>query len=238
MKSHPQEAKSITVPCIIYDGRSENFAAEMFVIINSTPTRINKSHLIDLYERVSWSAPDRRLAARIVDMLYQQSDSPLQYKINRLGGRSRQEKWILQAELYNEIHRMILSHWPNIEANANNHTAETYYTYLRDLLKSAAHVFEDAWGNPNFMVTHPVTLKAIIRVGGDLIASDAAPSQGRQNRWQERLLPWRNEIRYFRRDGFHDRFAARGSVERVRRIYQDLTRWAGVCRAKDLQNQG
>ena len=54
-RSHPDEAKSIHVPCIIFDGRSEDFATEMFVIINSTPTRINKSHLVDLYEHVSFA---------------------------------------------------------------------------------------------------------------------------------------------------------------------------------------
>jgi DGQHR domain-containing protein len=47
-RTHPAEAKTIHVPCVIFDGRSDDFAAEMFVIINSTPTRINKSHLIDL----------------------------------------------------------------------------------------------------------------------------------------------------------------------------------------------
>src|SRR5215475_7411429 len=47
-------------PRIIFDGKSEDFATEMFVIINSTPTRINKSHLVDLYERVSWAAPDKK----------------------------------------------------------------------------------------------------------------------------------------------------------------------------------
>jgi len=51
-RSHPDEANSINVPCVIFDGRSDDFATEMFVIINSTPTRINKSHLVDLYERV------------------------------------------------------------------------------------------------------------------------------------------------------------------------------------------
>src|SRR5215510_4581079 len=59
-RTHPDEAKSIFVPCVIFDGRSDDFATEMFVIINSTPTRINKSHLVDLYERVSWAEPDRR----------------------------------------------------------------------------------------------------------------------------------------------------------------------------------
>ena len=47
-RTHPDEAKTINVPCVIFDGRSDDFAAEMFVIINSTPTRINKSHLVDL----------------------------------------------------------------------------------------------------------------------------------------------------------------------------------------------
>ena len=67
----------------------------MFVIINSTHTRINKSHLVDLYERVSWETPEKKFAAKVVNLLYEESDSPLRYRINRLGGRSRQEKWIL-----------------------------------------------------------------------------------------------------------------------------------------------
>ncbi|MBL9199470.1 MAG: hypothetical protein JNL39_03140 [Opitutaceae bacterium] len=51
----------------------------MFVIINSTPTRINKSHLVDLYERVSLAEPDRRFAAHVAEMLYREGDSPLRY---------------------------------------------------------------------------------------------------------------------------------------------------------------
>ena len=66
-RTHPEESKGISVPCVIFDGRSEDFATEMFVIINSTTTRINKSHLVDLYERVSWAEPDRRFAAHIAD---------------------------------------------------------------------------------------------------------------------------------------------------------------------------
>src|ERR1700679_1457086 len=87
MRTHPDDARNISVPCVIFDGRSEDFATEMFVIINSTPTRINKSHLVDLYERVSWAEPDRRFAAHVAEMLYSEADSPLRYRINRLGGR-------------------------------------------------------------------------------------------------------------------------------------------------------
>ena len=104
-KERADDARTLHVPCVIFDGKSEDFATEMFVIINSTPTRINKSHLVDLYEKVSWAAPDKKFAAKVVDRLYSEGDSPLRYKINRLGGRSQQEKWILQAELFNELHR-------------------------------------------------------------------------------------------------------------------------------------
>ncbi|MBI4409584.1 MAG: DGQHR domain-containing protein, partial [Gemmatimonadetes bacterium] len=101
LQDRPEEARTVNVPCVIFDARSEDFATEMFVIINSTPTRINKSHLVDLYERVSWAAPDKKFAARLTEKLYNEGDSPLRYRINRLGGRSQQEKWILQAELFN-----------------------------------------------------------------------------------------------------------------------------------------
>src|SRR5256712_2874163 len=138
-RTHPDEAKSIYVPCVIFDGRSDDFATEMFVIINSTPTRINKSHLVDLYERVSWAEPDRRFAAHIVQMLYSEADSPLRYRINRLGGRSKQEKWILQAELFNDIHRWVKQGWSKIAAEgADKPNAERYYSVARDFLKTAA----------------------------------------------------------------------------------------------------
>src|SRR5437899_4266608 len=52
-KQRPDDARTIHVPCVIFDGKSEDFATEMFVIINSTQTSINKSHLVDLYEKDS-----------------------------------------------------------------------------------------------------------------------------------------------------------------------------------------
>ena len=127
MKQRPAEAKTIHVPTIIFDGKSEDFATEMFVIINSTPTRINKSHLVDLYERVSWAAADKKFAANVVDRLYVEGDSPLRYKINRLGGRSKQDKWILQAELFNEIHRWVAMDWKTLESRNTKREVVRYY---------------------------------------------------------------------------------------------------------------
>ncbi len=223
LEDKPEEASGIHVPCIIFDGRSEDFAAEMFVIINSTPTRINKSHLVDLYERVSWAEPDRKFAARIVDLLYSASDSPLRYRINRLGGRSQQEKWILQAELFNELHRWVKSRWAGIEKEGTGiREVERHYRVIRDFLKAAQRIFGDTWGHSHYMVTRPVTLKALIRVASDLSAVDWDPEEGRVERWELKLAGWRNLLREFRAEGFYERFPAKGQVERVGRIHRQL----------------
>jgi len=237
-RTHPDEAKSIFVPCVIFDGRSDDFATEMFVIINSTPTRINKSHLVDLYERVSWAEPDRRFAARVVELLYSEADSPLRYRINRLGGRSKQEKWILQAELFNEIHRWMKQVWRQIEREgADARLAGRYYGMVRDFLKAASQVFEEAWGKDSYMITKPVTLKAMMRVCADLASQDPDPDQERVQRWREKLAPWTERVRDFRNDGFYERFPAKGQIERVARIHRDLARAAGIQpRAADRKN--
>jgi DGQHR domain-containing protein len=230
-RQHPEDAGTIHVPCVIFDGKSEDFATEMFVIINSTPTRINKSHLVDLYEKVSWAAPDKKFAARVVDQLYREADSPLRYKINRLGGRSKQAKWILQAELFNEIHRWATADWKKIAKKANApREAERYYEIVRDFLRAAEKAWGEAWGHAGFMVTKPVTIKALLRVCADLAAIDAEPKDDRVKRWLKRLAPWTEQVKQFRVDGFYERFPAKGQVERVARIHRELARLANIER--------
>jgi len=230
MQERPTDAATISVPCVIFDGRSEDFAAEMFVIINSTPTRINKSHLIDLYERVSWAAPDRKFAARLVEKLYGEGDSPLRYRINRLGGRSQRDKWVLQAELFNELHRWVRGKWRSIQlAGGSAKEVPRYYGMVRDFLKAARAAFGDAvWGQEGYMVTKPVTIKALIRVCADLAREDGAKDEGRLARWEQRLAPWSDMAKQFREEGFYERFPAKGEVERVARVHRDLTRAAGI----------
>jgi hypothetical protein len=162
-------------------------------------------------------------------MLYSEGDSPLRYRVNRLGGRSRQEKWILQAELFNEIHRWARQAWRKIEpGGTDKRAAARYYAVVRDFLKAAAVVWGEAWGNAAFMITKPVTLKAMIRVCADLNATDAEPEEDRVERWRARLSPWADQARDFRNEGFYERFPARGQIERVSRIHRELDRLAGI----------
>ena len=230
LHERPGDAGTINVPCTIFDGRSEDFATEMFVIINSTPTRINKSHLVDLYEHVSFAAPDRKFAARLVEKLYGEGDSPLRYRINRLGGRSQRDKWVLQAELFNELHRWVRGRWRSIQlAGGGSKEVPRYYGMIRDFFKAARAVFGDAvWAKDGYMVTKPVTIKAMVRVCADLAREDGEPDAGRVARWEQRLGPWSEMARQFREEGFYERFPAKGEVERVARIHRDLGRAAGI----------
>lgn len=233
-EKYPEEAKGIHVPCVIFDGKTEDFATEMFVTINSTPTRINKSHLVDLYEKVAYAAPDKKLAAKACEMIYGESDSPLQYKVNRLGGRSQQRKWILQAELFNEVHRWVraesrrlkvksLSRAREIERVARNEL----YEPLRDFLVAARTVFADSWDNDRSMITRAVTLKAMIRVCADLYRADGDEDE-RAKRWAAKLRRLKDLEQDFRSDGFYERFPAKGEVERVARIHRRFDQVLGL----------
>ncbi|MEK6525925.1 MAG: DGQHR domain-containing protein [Nitrospirota bacterium] len=223
---HPDEIGKVEVPCVVFDGRSAEFATEMFVIINSTHTRINRSHLVDLYEKVSWESPEKKFAAKVVNLLYGEADSPLQYKINRLGGRSRQEKWILQSEIFNELHKVVTEHSRWFEFHLGM-KADKCYALVRDYLKAVKEVMGEVWGNnERYMFTRDVTLKALIRVLDDLI-----PDRKLMGQWEQEgspkpfvatLQPWAGLAKEFRADGFYERFPAKGQLERVRRIHTRL----------------
>lgn len=223
---HPQEIDSVDVPCMIFDGKAADFAAEMFVIINSTHTRINKSHLVDLLDRVTSASPEKKMAARVVTMLYENGASPLQYRINRLGGRSKQEKWILQSELYNEIHKLVDENYDFWEYNFQL-KAEKAFPFLCDYFKAVAAVMESIWGKKNYMFTRAVTLKAVCRVLGDISRNEDLPEQWKesgQKAFLEKIRNWNSLSKEFRSEGFYERFAARGQVERTRKIKDFLIR--------------
>ncbi len=233
---HEKDAdKRIEVPCVIFDGKAAEFATEMFVIINSTHTKINKSHLVDLYEKISWGTdPDKKYAAALVKMLYAESDSPLRYHINMLGGRSGQEMWINQAQIYGEVHRLVQRKGLKpFFSDGRGQSCQVGYGFLRDFLRGARAAWGEAWGdNRRYMATRDVTLKALLRTAGDaaLAWADQMPEDRRE--WEDyfaqRLKPLAEMVRDLRREDFYERFAAKSQVERVETIRKRLDRQLGI----------
>jgi DGQHR domain-containing protein len=234
--AEPDADRRVEVPCVVFDGKAAEFATEMFVVINSTHTRINKSHLIDLYEKIEWGTdPHKKLSARLVRALYEEGDSPLRYRINMLGGRSRQDLWINQAQIYGEVHRFVArkeaAPWIS---DGRGLSRDRGYAFLRDVLRAARAAFGEAWGdNRRFMVTRDVTLKALLRLCADVAAGarrlGLAPGSDAEAPLTRAFAPWSEAVREFRREGFYERFPARGQVERVEKIRARLAREAGFA---------
>jgi DGQHR domain-containing protein len=231
--SEPDADRRMEVPVVIFDGKTSDFATEMFVIINSTHTRINKSHLVDLYEKIEWGTDHKKkYAAKLVRALYDAGDSPLQYHINMLGGRSTQHMWINQAQMFGEVHRFVSrKETKKFIADGRGYSTDRGYNFLRDVFKAARGVFGDAWGdNKRYMVTRDVTIKALVRIAGDVAAAGKivgiTPGDSHAKQLQQRFAPWAGLARDFRREGFYERFPARGQVERVEKIRNRLVREA------------
>src|ERR1051326_4220606 len=87
----PQTLEKIDVPCVIFD---------------STPTRLNRSHLIALYERLQRATPVEKAAAKAVALAYGETDSPLHRKVDMLGRRRKTERWTRRASLFRELRRL------------------------------------------------------------------------------------------------------------------------------------
>ena len=224
--------KRVEVPVVIFDGKTADFATEMFVVINSTHTRINKSHLIDLYERIEWGTdPEKKYVAQIVRSLYEHDDSPLQYHINMLGGRSAQEMWINQAQVFGEVHKLIKRRDAQHRfKDGRGWSKDRGYGFVRDVLKGCKAGFGAAWGdNKNYVVSRDVTIEAMLRLVGDAAAKvDATvmPGPELQRVLETRFKPLSELVPDFRREGFYERFPARGQLERIDIIKKRLSRQA------------
>jgi DGQHR domain-containing protein len=231
--------EKIDVPCVIFDKSQAEFAVEMFVIINSTPTRLNRSHLIDLYERLQRATPPEKAAAKAVALTFAEGDSPLHRKVDMLGRRRRTERWIKQASLFREYLR--LAHRaPKVFGEEPK--AKELYEVARDFLRAARKVFGDAWDNPRYRVTTDVTLMAMLRVLGDYLRSGRGPrtfeAQERSRAFEGLLEPWRAMVPDFREEGFYERFAARGQVERVGIIQRALANAIGATTRAPAAGEG
>ena len=224
--------RRIDVPVVIFDGKTGDFATEMFVVINSTHTRINKSHLIDLYERIEWGTdPEKKFAAALVRSLYEEDDSPLQYHINMLGGRSHQEMWINQAQIFGEAYRLIRRKDAQHRfKDGRGWSKDRGYGLVRDTLKALSKAFGTSGGdNKNHMVTRDVTIGAMLRLCGDVAAridATIAPGPDLVKLLEARMKPISEITPEFRREGFYERFPARGQLERIDVIRKRMARQA------------
>ena len=72
-------------------------------------------------------------------------------------------------------------------------------------------------------------IEKLIAAKADLNARDRGDESTRETRWTQRLSgAWGEITREFRDDGFYERFAAKGQVERVGKVHKYLSGKLGV----------
>ena len=228
-RTQPEALEKIDVPCVVFDKSQADFAVEMFVIINSTPTRLNRSHLIDLYDRLSRATPVDKAAAKAVALSYGETDSPLHRRVDMLGRRKKTERWIKQASLFREYRRLAER---NVRHFGEEPKAKDLYEVVRDYLRAVRKTFGDAWDSQRYRITSDVTLMALLRVLGDYLRSGRGArtfeAVERTKAFENLIEPWKAMIPEFREEGFYERFAARGPVERVGIVQRALANAIGV----------
>jgi hypothetical protein len=103
---------------------------------------------------------------------------------------------------------------------------------VRDVLKACRAGFGNAWGdNKDSMVTRDVTIAAMLRLVADVLPTldrDASPGAELQKSLEARFAPLSEIVRDFRRDGFWERFPARGQSERIDIIKKRIARQVGL----------
>lgn len=101
IEQHPET--TFDVPVVIFSGESVAHMVELFAIINSTQTRVPRSHIYDLtLERPKHLAePGLADAYRVVRGLNEDESSPLRGKV-RMTGHGR-GGWVAQAPLVDEL---------------------------------------------------------------------------------------------------------------------------------------
>jgi hypothetical protein len=110
--------------------------------------------------------------------------------------------------------------------------ADRAYNLFIDYLKAVQNTMGGVWGKKGYMFTSAVTIKALIRVLGDILQDKELRKEWRESKseapFEHRIAKWKELEPMFRSEGFYERFPAKGQIERVRRIHGELKRAIGL----------
>ncbi|MBL8751005.1 MAG: hypothetical protein JNK78_17730, partial [Planctomycetes bacterium] len=138
---------------------------------------------------------------------------------------------INQAQIFGEVYRLIRRKDAQHRfKDGRGWNKDRGYGLVRDTLKALRTAFGTAWGdNKNHMVTRDVTIGAMLRMCGDVAAridATIAPGADLLKLLESRCKPIGEIASEFGRDGFYERFPARGQLERIDVIKKRLARQA------------
>lgn len=169
----------------------EEYQANIFSTINKAQTKVNKSHVYDLYSFSKTRSP-QRTSHNVIKLLNEEEDSPFYHLIKRLGKADFKNETIAQATLADCIIKYISSNPPRdrnilrtgaklalVEgAEKDKYFFRNWFIKEEDvkIAKVIWNYFEaikrkwpTAWGNLNFILTKSTGVIAFMRFLKDLV---------------------------------------------------------------------
>jgi DGQHR domain-containing protein len=166
IERHPDT--TFDVPVVIFSGESVPHMVELFAVINSTQTRVPRSHIYDLtLERPKHlQEPGLADAYRVVRFLNEDDSSALRGKIRMTGvGRGG---WVAQAPLVDEL--MGLFEDKRTRWHTWLNTAEKKGLYFRNYFLAVQRALPGPWRyDKKFALKTGHALRAFLRASRDVL---------------------------------------------------------------------
>jgi DGQHR domain-containing protein len=223
VERHPQT--TFDVPVVIFSGESVPHMVELFAVINSTQTRVPRSHIYDLtLERPKHlQEPGLADAYRTVRFLNGDDASPLKGKIRMTGvGRGG---WVAQAPLVDELISLYADRRTRFQTWLD--TAEKKGIFFRNYFLAVQRALPGPWRyEKKYALKTSHALRAFLRASRDVLDRAREAGGGRvpmADALGEIVGRWSALEPTFRKEEFYKTYFGSGPRRAVEMIYRRLS---------------
>lgn len=222
IEEHPEA--TFDVPVVIFSGESVAHMVELFAVINSTQTRVPRSHIYDLtLERPSQlQEPGMADAYRVVKFLQTDESSPLKGKIRMTGSGSG--GWVAQAPLVDEL--MSLFEDKRTRYHTWLDTPEKKARFFRNYFEAVQRVLPGPWRyDKKYALKTSAALRAFLRATRDVlekIREAGAERVPTADQIAETIDLWSVLEPTFRREEFYKTYYGSGPRRAIDMIHKRL----------------
>jgi len=222
VERHPET--TFDVPVAIFSGDSVAHMVELFAVINSTQTRVPRSHIYDLtLERPAHlQEPGLADAYRVVRSLHEHEASPLRRKIRMTGtGRGG---WVAQAPLVDELIALFEDRRTRFHTWLD--TAEKKATFFRNYFAAVKGALPGPWRyDRKYALKTSHVLRALLRASRDVLEREREAGGERvptADALSARVAGWAALEPTLRKEEFYKTYFGSGPRRAVDMIHQRL----------------
>ncbi|HVY62129.1 MAG TPA: hypothetical protein VHF22_10780, partial [Planctomycetota bacterium] len=212
------------VPVVIFSGESVAHMVELFAVINSTQTRVPRSHIYDLtLERPKHlQEPGLADAYRVVRFLQEDESSPLKGKIRMTGtGRGG---WVAQAPLVDELVGLLEDKRTRFHTWLD--TPEKKGIFFRNFFAAVQRALPGPWRfDRKYALKTSHVLRALLRASRDVLERAREAGGERvptSDQLEGTVKGWASLENSFKKEEFYKTYFGSGPRKAVDMIYQRL----------------